>query len=542
MHRSTLTAWALAAFMLLTGNVARATDWLQFGFDASHTGTNPAEKLLTAANVQYMSLLYSIPLPGIAEGAPVALGNVSTAQGIKDVLFLTLNDGTLIALDAATGAQLWSRFPADTNACYSAGYPNTCKTASSPALDPNRQFVYNFALDGYVHKYHVGDGSEITSGGWPQLATLKPDVEQASSALTFATASNGTTYLYVTHSSHPQLEDSGIDYQGHVTAINLTTGTQVVFNAVCSDQGSVHFVKNTYPSNAVQPDCPQQQQAAGSPNAGAPTGDAGIWGRAGTVYDPLTDVIYISTGNGVFDANNAGHNWSDSVLSLPAALDTPRTAPLDSYTPLNFLTLMYYDIDLGSTSMTLTPAPAGSVYTHIGIQSGKDSNLRIIDLDNMSRAITPGPGQVGGELDSLSVAQHNQVITQPVPWTDPVSGNIFVITANGFGISAMHVTTDSGGTPKLSTASPAWSLSGGATNVGGSSPVIANNVLYYAGANGISALDPATGNTLWNRPLNTPGNIRKQSPIVVNNHVYVADKNGTLWAYLGDEIFPDGFE
>jgi len=175
---------------------ASAADWLQFGLDSSHSGINPQETTLTRATVAQLRLLYSATLPGTAEGAPVLLSGVSTPSGTQDVLYLTLSNGTLIALDAASGTLLWSRYPSDTHACATAA--GACTTTSSPALDPNRQFVYNYALDGFVHKYTVGDGTEITGGGWPQLATAKPDVEAESAALAFATTRNGTTYLYAT--------------------------------------------------------------------------------------------------------------------------------------------------------------------------------------------------------------------------------------------------------------------------------------------------------------------------------------------------------
>lgn len=550
----------MRAFALLVAVVAApaaATDWLQFGFDPAHSGVNPGETALTSANVAQLSLLYSVALPVKAEGAPVLLTNVTTPFGSKDVLYLTLRDGTLIALDAASGATLWSRYPDDANPCAIAAYP--CFTSSSPAIDPNRQFVYGYALDGFVHKYAVGDGTEITDGGWPELASAKPDVEAESGALAFATAQNGTTYLYATFAGAPWLPDfSGYDYQGHITAINLATGAQITFNAACSDQGSVHFVKNDpNPPIAAMPDCVQQWFTKdGNPMA---DGDGGIWARGGATYDPVSDRIYISTGNGLFSANNGGHDWSDSVLALPAALDQALITPLDSYTPDNYQALMYNDVDLGATSITLVPAPAGSAKTHIGVQAGKDSYLRLIDLDDMSGM--GAPGYTGGELLVASVPQGNMVITQPIVWTNPDTGAIMLIVANNFGISATQVVVDTanGNLPALRTfGAPNWinsgmSVPGSATSAGGTSPVLANGVLYYAGGSGVLALDPASGTTLWNdtamgaADATTQSSFHKQSLIVVNGRVYLPDNHGNLWVYqLGqqadDPIFGDGFE
>jgi len=536
---------------------AAATDWLQFGFDASHSGVNAEETALTPASVAQLTLRYSTVLPGLAEGAPVLLANVATPAGTADVLYVTINDGTLVALDAASGAVLWSRYPAGTNACVAAVSP--CRTYSSPALDPDRQFVYGYALDGYVHKYAVGDGSEVVDGGWPQLASAKPDVEAQSSALAFATTQNGATYLYATFAGAPWLADfSGYDYQGHLTAINLSTGTQVTFNVACSDAGSVHFVKNDpNPPVSTEPDC-LQQWFTNDGNTLA-DGDGGIWGRGGVTYDPANDRIYASTGNGLFSANNAGHDWSDSVLALPAAMDAALTAPLDSYTPVNYQNMMYYDTDLGATSVTLVPAPAGSAKAHIGVQAGKDSYLRIIDLDDMSGM--GAPGYTGGELFIGSVPQGNMVIAQPLVWTNPDSGAVMLIVASNFGISASEVIADAanGNLPALrQSGAPNWldagvPVPGSATSTGGTSPVLANGVLYYAGGSGVRALDPATGSVLWSdasmgvADATTKSSFHKQSVIVVNGRLYVADDHGTLWVYElpaapDDVIFADGFE
>jgi len=544
---------ALTLLLAVVGAPALATDWLQFGFDPSHSGVNPAEHTLTHANVAQLGLFYSATLPGKVEGAPVLLTNVTTPLGVRDVLYMTVTNGTLIALDAANGTLLWSQYPADTHSCAIQASP--CVTTSSPALDPNRQFVYSYALDGRVHKYRVGDGVETTSGGWPQLASAKPDVETESSALAFATTYNGTTYLYTTFGGAIWLPDfSGYDYQGHITAINLATGTQITFNVACSDQGSVHFVKNDpNPPVSVTPDC-VQQWFTNNGNTLA-DGDGGIWGRGGVTYDPANNRIYVSTGNGLYSANNGGHDWSDSVLALPAALDTARTAPLDSYTPANYQYMMYNDYDLGATSVTLVPAPAGSAKTHIGVQAGKDSYLRIIDLDNMSGM--GGPGYAGGELFIDSVAQGFMMIAQPVVWTNPATGAIMLIVANNWGISATQIIVDTsnGNLPALrKSGAPNWinagvPVPGSATSTSGTSPVLANGVLYYAGGSGVLALDPASGSTLWNdasmgaADANNRSSFHKQSLIVANGRVYVADDHGKLWVYrISDDIFANGFQ
>jgi hypothetical protein len=336
-------------------STALAADWMQFGYDAAHSGNNTAETTLTQGNVDQLVRRYQATLPANVDSAPVFLGNVDTSSGTKDLLFLLAQDGTLMALDAADGSVVWSH-----------AEPGQQPTTSAPAIDPGREYVYAYGLDGFVHKYHVGNGNEVTSGGWPELVTLKTDVEKAAASLTIAT-SGGTTYLYVVTDGYSG--DAG-DYQGHLTTINLANGDQNVFNTLCSDNPT-HLDHGG--NNCERP-------------LASDFGGSGIWGRGGATFDADTNRVYIATGNGWFDANMAGFNWGDSVLALVANGAGSSSLPDDSYTPDNFLELFNSDTDLGSVSLAILPVPSGEDVSHLGAQLGKDAKIRLIDLDNMSGA------------------------------------------------------------------------------------------------------------------------------------------------------------
>ncbi len=470
-------------------------DWLQYNGNSRHDGNNTQETVLGASNVASLQFLFQATLPSsgttsVADGAPVYLANVATSGGTRDLLFVTTRAGHIIALDAATGAQVWShQYGAGT--CKINNGTSPCYTTSHPAIDPNRLYVYSYGLDGYVHKYQVGDGTEITTGGWPELATLKGFNEKGSSALSFATAVNGATYLYVTNGGYPG--DNG-DYQGHVTAINLADGTQKVFNALCSDQ-AVHFVETP-----GAPDCAQVQSA--------------IWARVGVVYDNVTDRIYMATGNGFYDGV---HNWGETVFSLNPDGSGSAGEPLDAYTPTNFASLTSADLDVGSTAPAILPA-AGYA-GRLAVQSGKDANLRLINLANLSGQ--GGPGHTGGEIQILPVPQGGEVLTAPAVWINPADGSTWVFITNGSGSSGLKLTV-SGGVPALGAQ---WH-----NNLGGFSPLVANGVLYFAGSNTIRALNPLTGSVLWSDSTHVGGN-HWESPIVVNATLYITDESAHLTAY-----------
>jgi outer membrane protein assembly factor BamB len=466
---------------------ARAVDWPQWGFGPGKSGVNDQETTIHSGNVTSLHLLYRVALPAIPDGAPAFLAGVTTAQGVKDLLFLTTKSGMLLAVDAATGSVVWSKQPATG--------PNY--TTSSPAIDPSRQYVYSYGLEGKAHKYAVADGTEVTTGGWPELATNKPSVEKGSSALAIATAKSGATYLYVANGGYPG--DAG-DYQGHVTAVDLATGAQKIFNTQCSNQ-TVHFV--IAPGT---PDCAEVQTA--------------IWARPGVVYDADNDRILMSTGNGTFAPATFG--WGDTAFSLnPDVTGSGSGLPVDSYTPTNFLALQNGDADLGSTAPAVLPAVPASLHPHMAVQSGKDAMIRLLDRDNLSGQ--GGPSHTGGELQILAVPQGSVVLTQPAVWRNPADQSVWVFVANGSGISGLQLAVDPSGTPSLVSR---W------TNAsGGSSPVLANGILYYAGSGAIRALNPTTGTTLWSDTTNV-GGIHWESPIVVQGRVYLTDESTRLEAWV----------
>ena len=477
---------------------ARAADWPEFNIDGRHNGNNQQETIVNSGNVSTLHVVQQVTLPSIADGPPVFLSGVQTASGIKDLLFLTTKAGHILALDAATLATVWSHQPATT--------PRY--TTSSPAIDPNRLYVYSYGLEGKVHKYQVGDGTEITTGGWPEVATLKPDVEKCSPPLSVVVTNGGAQYLYAANGGYPG--DAG-DYQGHITAIDLATGAQNVFNTQCSDQ-TVHFVESP-----GTPDCSNGVQSA-------------VWARPAVLYSSEVDRIYFATGNATYNANTGGHDWGDSVLAVhPDGTGTGSNGlPLDSYTPVEFQTLQNNDADLGSTAPALLPPVPGSNVAHLAVQSGKDAQLRLLNLADLSGS--GGPGHTGGELQKIGVPQGGEVLTQPAVWTNPVDGGIWVIVANDNGISGLQVTADGSGNPSMTSK---WQKSGG-----GTSPVVANGMVFYVGGSGVSALDPTTGTQLFNNT--SPGGIHWESPIVIDGRLYFDDESAVLRLYAPNPA-PLGF-
>lgn len=486
MLRRYLSGFFLVGLLAGQCGRAHAIDVLQFGYDQSHSGNNPAESVIGAANVANLQLGFAVDYPG-TDGPATLLQHAMTVFGARDVLFVTTPKG-IEAIDAQTGAPIWIQSVA----------PFEYSEGASPAIDPNRRFVYGPGSDGRVHKLDVADGTEVIDANWPIVSSAKPGIEKASSPLAIATTAQGAHYLYSVTSGYDDYDD----YQGHLTAIDLAAGSFNVYNAMCSNL-HVHFVAH---GTAGVDDCATRL--------------GGIWGRGGVTFDPATNRVYFTSGNGVFDASTGGHDWGDSVLALdPDGSGGNDGRPRDSYTPEEHLDLALFDEDLGSGSPAVLPA-ANGVPMHLGVQIGKDGVVRLLDLSNLSGC--GAPGFVGGELQKIPLipgAFGHDATPQPAIWTDVHGDGSIWVFASALGVMSGLQLTVANGQPLLAQRWMHASLS--VT----SSPIVANDVIYTTtqGSYGASivALDPKSGATLWTSPP-IDGCCHAQAPLVANGRLYLA--------------------
>ncbi len=456
--------------------------WAAFNGGGTRTGINTAEQEITPGNLGSLKRIWQQKLPDVVDGSLALLPNVHTSTGTKNILFATTKSGSLLAIDAETSTIIWSQ---DTSG------PKF--TTSSPVIDPSGKFVYSYGLDSKVHKYAVDSGQEIIQGAWPAVITLMPNDEKGSSSLNI-----GNGYLYATISGYP---GDGGHYEGHVVAVNLATGKTTVFNVLCANITQLLINIPSAPNY-----CPEVQ--------------AGVWARAGAVVDPVTGNVFIVTGNGTYDANTGGHNYGDTVIELSPDV----THLIDTYTPASYQALQNRDADLGSSAPAMLPRQNTSKTPYLAVQAGKDNVLRLLNRQNLSGM--HGPNHVGGELQTIALPNACGVVSQPLAWND--TNNVtWVFVTNGCGFSAFQVVTDTKGKTTLRVAYH--------NGHGGSSPFMANNMLFVQANGLLMAIAPTTGRVLWSSDQPSAngsiGDLHWQSPIVVNARIYVPDNNGNLSAY-----------
>jgi outer membrane protein assembly factor BamB len=463
----------------------RESNWPQFStrIDDRATFASP----ITPQNVDQLRVNWAVSLPEGVDSTPLYATNVMTEDGVHDMVIVETMIGRVVAYDAHDGEMLWHTEPP--------GGPRW--TTSAPAIDPRGQFVFAYCLDGFIHRYALQSGEEITGDGWPVLLTRKGEFEKGSSNIIIATARDQHTYLYMAIAAYPEPGDEG-DYQGHVVIVDIDSGAKRVFNALCSDRDMI------FDEGQGANDCSQVQ--------------AGIWARAAAVYDTVTDRVFVTTGNGTYDADRGGFNWGSSVVALRPDGSTDGGTPLDAYTPVDYQTINDVDADLSSTTIATLPTPRNARLPRLGVQSGKDGLLRLLNLEDMSGM--GGPRNLGGELQLIPVPQGGGVFTQPATSFSISRGRAQLYISNRRGVSAMQLVPSP--EPHLETM---WMTH----DVKGTSPVLANGLLFVAGSGAIMALDPSTGTLRWGDT--SIGDVHWQSPIIVNGQLFLCDQAAKLYAY-----------
>ncbi|HET9154341.1 MAG TPA: hypothetical protein VFN85_09530, partial [Solirubrobacterales bacterium] len=283
------------------------TDWPEFGLDPQRLDATNRPTGITAANV---GNLHSrrVALSGTVDSSPIYLHGARVRGGTHDVFVVTTTYGRTIAIDAGSGAILWTFTPKS----YGGLVGSDQVTTASPVADPGRAFVYAASPDGLIHKLVLASGREVRRGHWPVRITRDPTREKIAAALNL----DGPAVLAATGG---YIGDAPT-YQGHVVAIARASGhVDAVFNTLCARRRTIIAPRS----------CPESASA--------------ILSRGGAVVEPGGRRVLVSTGNGAWD----GHRYfGDSVLEL----HFPGLRLRQSFTPRNQARLSASDTDLGSSA------------------------------------------------------------------------------------------------------------------------------------------------------------------------------------------------
>jgi outer membrane protein assembly factor BamB len=289
-----LVAACSAAGLPVVADVAASSgaDWLTFGDSPQRDGENTGETLISPANAGRLHQIWSHDLGAGVDNSPVEAADVSVGSGTLNLVLAGSEHGTFTALNARTGATVWTRrLGTATSTCLQepGGIYGITGTA---AVDRSTNRV--FVADGTGAVYALDLSTGRTVAGWPVKLPVTPSREHVWGALALVSG-----HLYVPVGG---LCDH-TPFHGRLVEIDAATG------AITAD-----FVVN----------------GSQGPSGGA------IWGWGGEAVDPSTGDVYTATGNAVSTPENAGLSEAVIRLSSSLAVQAFSKPPLGTGSDLDF--------------------------------------------------------------------------------------------------------------------------------------------------------------------------------------------------------------
>jgi Malectin domain/Chitobiase/beta-hexosaminidase C-terminal domain/Fibronectin type III domain/DUF5010 C-terminal domain len=458
-------------------------------YDNGRSGSNNQETILTPALVKAGSTsfgkLFTLTLDNNVPGMPLILGGLNIAGEPTNILLVqTGSNGngagvsSLWAFNADTGTKLWQ---------LSLGSSIGNGSTATPVIDPT------VGTDGaiYVMTY---------KGSLNQLHAIDPikGIELAGSPVTIAASAGGVAF-------------SNSGQQNTRTALLLFNGVIYFASSHAEDTGTYHGWVIGYKYTAGS------GFTLSSAFCDTPAGNAGgIWqGGGGLIADSSS--VYAVSGNGSFNANTGGNNYSMSILRLtPAGL-----AVADWFAPTDEAGHSNGDQDVCGGGMTLIPGT-----TRIFQGPSKYGSMYLVNTTNLGHFAAPLQGFTG-----FGTA----VGFNPISW-DSGSGIYAYVWASGNAINEFSFDTATG------QFNPAGAFKKSSFTGGGTLSISSNNgsngILWATGSGELHAMNPAdvSAADYWNSNMNagdsfTGGGGKYSFSTVANGKVYVATSSSTIVVY-----------
>jgi len=366
---------------------ATTADVVTYHNDDARTGQNLNEVILTPSNVNSSSFgkLNFFSTDGKVDGQPLYLSSLNLASGTLDVLYVVTEHDSVYALDANAGTVLWQvsvlgmgETPSDDHGC-SQITPEIGIT-STPVIDRAAGVIYVVGMSknasgSYFQRLHALDltsgaerfggpvdirasypGTGDNTSGGNVIFDPKQYAERAGLLLL-----NGT--IYTTWTSH-------CDFRPY-------TGWIIAYNASTLARSSVLNL--------------------------TPNGNEGSIWMSGTA--PAADSannIYFLDANGTFDTNltaggfPAQGDFGNAFLKVSTS---SGLAVADYFATFDTVQKSSTDTDLGSGGALVLPDLTDGVGQtwHLAVGAGKDSNLYVVNRDNMGK-FNPSANNIYQEL------------------------------------------------------------------------------------------------------------------------------------------------
>src|SRR5580658_827837 len=356
-------------------------------YDNSRTGQNITETMLTPANVNASQFgkLFTQPLDGQMPAQPLYVPGVfiPATNSTHNVVYVATMHDSVYAFDADSNqgpdaSPLWyvnfldpangvTTVPTTDEFC-KITYYTEFGIQGTPVIDSAQNAIYVVAVTlengAYVHRLHaldLGTGAELFGG--PVVITGSVTIDNQ-------------LYTFIDRYQQERpalLEQDGIIYIGFGgPGCNVKTENGWVM---------------AYDDQTLQ----QVGVFDASPNVEA----SAVWlSGAGLAGDGAGNV-YANTGDGLFDVDNGGSHYGDSVLKFNQGDGVMNL--VDYFTPYNQKYFQTHDLDVSSGGITLLPpAPEGN----FAVAVDKNGTVYLLNQEDLGQYNSIGDVQIPQELDA----------------------------------------------------------------------------------------------------------------------------------------------
>jgi hypothetical protein len=506
---------------------------LTYHNDIGRTGLNANETILTTANVNVATFgqLGSLAVTGLVDAEPLYVPGLTINGAKHNVLFVATEHDMLYAFDADTpGPPLWqiSVIPSTETPSGDFGCNQVVPEigiTSTPVIDPSAGpngtiFVVSMSEDSsnnYHHRLHAIDlvtHAEL-EGSPTEIAATFPGT---------GTGSSGGVQTFNPGS-----------YEERV-ALLLVNGTIYTgWTSHCDFAPYTSWVM-AYKESTLQQSAVLNLTANGSTQYGR---EGGIWMAGSGLSADASGFVYLLVGNGTFDTtlNGSGFpidgDYGNSFMKLSTAGGNLTVADYFAM-DINAGTAeseSLADTDLGSGGAMLLPDLIDSQGNtrHIAVGAGKDTNMYIVDRDNMGKFTSNDTGiyeeldgALGGGVWSAPAYFNNTVYYGPTSsemMAFPIASAKLATSPSSS--TSQHQYSYPGTTPSVSangtTNGIVWTLEAGSTGV----------LRAYDATNLATELYDCTQNATRDQfPDNS--NDKFVTPMIANGKVYVGTPNAVV--------------
>jgi hypothetical protein len=373
--------------------VGYAGDVVTYHYNPSREGANLAETTLTPSNVNSTSFgkVRFFTVDGKVDAQPLYVYKLPGTLRIQNTLFVVTEHGSVYNFDADAGTQTWkvSAIPAgettsDNHGCSQIS-PEIGIT-DTPVIDRQRgQYgaIYFVAMSkdsaGHYHqRLHALDlktGAELF-GGPKEIAATYPGTGDGS---------QGGQVIFAPG-----------QFAERVGLLELGGNIYLAFTSHCDQRPYTGWVM-AYNSQTL---------AQTSVLDVTPNGNEGAIWMAGAGLAGDNQALYFLDGNGTFDTTlnsqgfpvNGDYGNAFMKISVGGGL-----AVADYFTMFNTVQESDADEDLGSGGAMILPDltdDQGQVH-HLAVGAGKDSNIYVVNRDNMGKFNPNGNSAIYQEIDGV---------------------------------------------------------------------------------------------------------------------------------------------